>query len=284
VLDHQDGVPGIDESMEHGDEFIDVGAVKANARFLEQKQFPFLTAIESWFLLSQSTEQMGDEFDALRFTATESWAGLAEREVIQSGIVERLEGTPNTRERGKKLESLADRQPEDLGDVVSAKLDIQSFLTETLTTADVAGDEGWGEEVHFEFDTAGPFAGWASPLGAIERESAGGITAEPRFRCLGEQGPNIVKEPDVCGWDGPRSTANGGLIDFVNRAEGFSAPGDRALRAVRGTFTGPGFGKAGLDCRKQAFADQCALAGTANAGNEDQPAERDGHGKVFEIV
>ena len=78
VFDHQDGVPLVDEPVEHVQQFADVGKVQAGGGFIEQVDCaaggPFA--------------QFACELDPLGFASRECRGGLAELEVFESDVTE----------------------------------------------------------------------------------------------------------------------------------------------------------------------------------------------------
>ncbi len=89
VFDHDDRVAGIDETLNHFDQSLHVCHVQADGRFFEDEQIVLLLRIKKRGLL-QTTQQMRDEFHALRFAAAERGAGLSEFQIAKAGVAQRL--------------------------------------------------------------------------------------------------------------------------------------------------------------------------------------------------
>ena len=81
VLDHQHGIAGGHESVQHVEEQLDVGEVQAGGRLVQQVERP-----AGAFL-----DQLAGELDALGLAAGEGRRRLAELHVIQPHVVQRLQ-------------------------------------------------------------------------------------------------------------------------------------------------------------------------------------------------
>ncbi len=81
VLDHDDGVPVIDKSMQHIEEQFNIGHVQANGRLFQQiKCRSWLAHFANAFVFcaTDAALQLGHELEPLRFTAAQGRAGLPE--------------------------------------------------------------------------------------------------------------------------------------------------------------------------------------------------------------
>jgi len=284
MFDDHHGMAGVDQAVQDGDEEADVGHVESDGGFFEEEEVAFGVWLGGGGVVGEAGEEVGDEFDALRFAAAERRAGLAELEVTEAGIAQDLEWASDAGEGGEEGEGFFHAEVEHLSDVATGELDIERFGFEAEALAGFAPGEGGREEVHLQLDGAGALAFRASALGAIEGEPAGGVAAEARFGDLGEQASDIVEEADVgCGY-GARGAADGGLIDLEDGADLLGAFGDLA------DFGGEGGGWAfavfegGVEGWQQAFAEQGTFTGTAHAGEGGEPCQGDAQGDLAEIV
>ena len=173
--------------------------------------------------LFQAGQQMADQLHPLGLAAAERGAGLAELEVAQAGIAQRLQRALDPRQAGKELQRLLHRQFQHRGDVLAVVFDIERLAVEPCPAADFAADERGRQEVHLQLDRAGALALGAAALRAVEREPAGRIAAQPRLGHLREQLADVVKEADVGGRDRARRAANGRLVHFIDGLEGVPA-------------------------------------------------------------
>jgi hypothetical protein len=232
VFDDDDGVSGIDEAMEDIEEESDIGHVKADGGFFEEKEVVGSAPGGQGVGIGEAGEEVRDEFDALRFAAAEGGAGLAEFQVSEARIVEGGQGAGDTWKRLKEFERFLDGEIEDLGDVLVVELDIEGFTAEPASGTGFAQDKGRREEVHFEFDAAGALAFGATALGTVEREASGAVAAETRFGQLSEETADVVKKADVRGGDRTRGAPDGGLVDLMDGTEGFRAGADGTARVI----------------------------------------------------
>ena len=166
---------------------------------------------------------MADQLHPLRFAAAERGTGLAELEITQAGIAQRLQRAPDLRQARKEVQRFLHRQFQHRGNVLAVVLDIERLAVEPCPAADFATDERGRQEVHFQLDRAGPLALGAAALRAVEGEPAGRIAAQPRLGDLREQLADVVKEPDVGGGNRARRAANRRLVHFINGLEGVEA-------------------------------------------------------------
>ena len=83
VLDHDDGVAAVDQPVQHVEQPLDVGEVQAGRRLVEDVERP----------PGRGLGQLGGELDALRLAARERGRGLAEADVAQADVVQRLQAS-----------------------------------------------------------------------------------------------------------------------------------------------------------------------------------------------
>ena len=95
----------------------------------------------------------------------------------------------------KEIHRLLHGHLQHLGDVLAAVLDIQRFAVEPAAAAVFAAHEGRRQEIHLQFDGAGAFTFRAASLGAVERETARPVAAQPRFGDLGNSWRMSSKNP-----------------------------------------------------------------------------------------
>src|SRR5262245_38079980 len=96
------------------------------------------------------------------------------------------------------------------------EFDVEGLSVETRSAANFAADESGRKEVHFQFDGSCAFAFRTASLRAVEGEAPGQIAAQPGFRNLGEQLPDIVEKANIGCGNGPRRPADRRLVDFVH--------------------------------------------------------------------
>jgi hypothetical protein len=81
VLDHEHGVAGVDEPLQHLEQLLDVGEVEAGRRLVEDVER----------LAGRDLRQLGGELHPLRLAARERRRRLAELDVVEADVVQRLQ-------------------------------------------------------------------------------------------------------------------------------------------------------------------------------------------------
>src|SRR6185503_15028534 len=140
---------------------------------------------------------MRDKFNALRFTAAECWTGLPKLQVSEAGIAERLEWPLDLWKAGEELRGFLDTHLQHLGDVLRLIKHVQRLAVESRSFASFAAHIGRRQKVHFQLDSPGAFTFRTTALSAVKGETAGRITAQPRFRSFREKLPDFVEEAHV---------------------------------------------------------------------------------------
>jgi len=158
MFDHQDRMPAIDQALEHFDQPPHIGAVQANRGFFEDEEIALRGAMGGGRPLLQPGQQMGYQLDALGLAAAEGRAGLPQLEVIQTGVVQGVQGAVDAGLGGEERPRLGYAQLQHLRDVLAVELDLESLAVESQAAAAFAPHERRWQEVHLEFDHARPFA------------------------------------------------------------------------------------------------------------------------------
>jgi hypothetical protein len=104
VFDDDDGVTGIDEALDDFDQTFHVGHVQADGGFFQnekRRRCSWLFHLEQdrlfqrrrfvGFSGGKTGEQVSDEFQPLGFAAAQRWARLAEAQIFETGVAQRLE-------------------------------------------------------------------------------------------------------------------------------------------------------------------------------------------------
>ena len=133
--------------------------------------------------------------------------------------------------------------------------------------------------MHLDFDLAVALAGLAAAAAHIEAEATRGISARLRLLRRGEQGANVVPQPDVGGRVAARRSTDGALVDvddLVNRLK----PCDLTVRARAPVRVVHAVGQG----RRERVGDKRAFTRAGYAGDHGERA--DGHLKsdVFQVV
>ena len=243
--------------------------MQAGGRFIEQ--------IER--LAGVGPSKLGGEFDALGFAAGECRGALAEREVIEADVAQRLQDAADFRNVGEQLDGLAARHVEHVGDALAVEVHFEHVAVVALAAAGVALDPDIGQEVHLDANLAVAFAGFAAAAGDVEAEAPRGVAAQFRFGELREQLADQIEHAGVGGGVRGRRVAERLLIDADHFVDQLDAA-DRFVRAGNGARAVQRFGELVVE---HVF-DERALAAAADAGDGDERAEREFDVDVFEIV
>src|SRR5206468_9747582 len=107
VLDDNHGVAVLDQPVQHLEQLLDVREVQPRRRLVED--------IEG--AAGRPARQLGGELHALRLAARERGGRLAETDVVQADVVERLKFRLDHRYRIEEGQRLMNSQVKDLGDV-----------------------------------------------------------------------------------------------------------------------------------------------------------------------
>ena len=83
VLDHEHGVACIDEPLEHLQELLDIGEMKAGCRFVKDVERPACGDLA----------ELGGELDPLRLASRKSGCRLPEAHVVKADVMQRLQAT-----------------------------------------------------------------------------------------------------------------------------------------------------------------------------------------------
>src|SRR5215210_4875670 len=187
VLDHDDGVALVDESLQHLQQPLDVGELQPGGRLVEDVER----------LTRCDLAQLRGQLDPLRLAARQRRRGLAEPHVVEPDVVQRLDAALDLRDVGEELERLLDRHVEHVGDRLALEADVQRLAVVALAVALLARHVDVREEVHLDLDLAVAAADLAAAALDVEREAAGLVAARPRLLGLREQVADLVEEPDV---------------------------------------------------------------------------------------
>ncbi len=140
VLDDDDGVALRGESVEDLQQLSHVVEVKTSGRLVENVEGP-----SGPFL-----DQFSCKLDPLRLAARERRRGLAELQVIEADIVQRLKHRGDFGDIGEVLKRLLNVHLQNVGDALPFEADVQGLSVEPFPLADRAGHPDIGEEIHLQ--------------------------------------------------------------------------------------------------------------------------------------
>ena len=222
VLDHEHGVAAVDEALQRLEQLLDVGEVQAGGRLVEDVQRP----------TGRHLAELGGELDALRLAAGERRRRLAERHVVETDVVQRLQAPADLRDLREEGERLLDRHLEHVGDRLPLEAHLERLAVVALALARLARDVDVGQEVHLDLDLAVALAGLAAAALDVEREAARLVAAHLRVGRQRVQLADVREEVGVRGRVRARRAADRALVDLDHLVEHVDAL-DRLVRAGR---------------------------------------------------
>ena len=220
--------------------------------------------------------ELAGQLHALRLAAGERGGRLAEMDVAEADIDQRLQLLPDLRDVVEHGQRVFDGEIEDVGDGVAVELDRERLLVVAPAVADFAEDVDVGQEVHLDAALAVALAGFAAASGDVEGEAAGLVAALARLGQHGEEVADGGEDAGVGRRIGARRAADGRLVDadgLVDLVEALDACVFARLFARAVEFAGQ---RAVED-----VVDQRALAGAGDAGHHGHDAEGKAGGDVL---
>jgi hypothetical protein len=216
VLDGDDGVAGVDEPRERAQEHLDVDAMQARRRLVEQEQRRLRLRAE-----------VRRQLEALRLAARQRRRRLAQLQVAEADVDERLQPRHQLARRfvvGREARHrLVDGEIEAVADRQAVPAHAEHLVREAAPVAGVAEHGDIREEVHLERDRAVAAAGLAAPAalvgGDVEREGAGAETETLGVVRGGEARAQLVHRLQVGGGVAARAAAERRLVDEHDGAE-----------------------------------------------------------------
>src|SRR5581483_5230189 len=212
------------------------------------------------------------ELHALRLAAGKLRARLAELDVAEAHVIQRLEHLRDLGEVLEERERFLDSHAQHVGDGLAAVVDLQRLGVVARAVADFAVDVNVGQEMHLDALGALALAGLAPPAFDVEAEAAHLIAADLGLAGEGEDLADLVKHTGVGGGVGARRSADGALVnldhlvDLGHALDGFMRAG-LYLRRV----------ELALQRRQERLVDERGLAAAADAGDANEAAEGDAH-------
>ncbi len=198
VLDDDDRLAGVDESVEQAEELLDVGEVEAGGRLVEDVDAALL-------------RQVGGELEPLALAAGQGRQRLAEAEVAETDIGEsHQDGVGSGCARVARIEELLRLRHghrKHLADVAAAEVVLEHRRLETLSFADLADGLHAGHDAKVGVDHPGSVAVGACAFG-VGAEQCGLHSVGLR-----ECGADGVEQPGVRGRIAAPRPADPALVD-----------------------------------------------------------------------
>ena len=235
VLDHHHRVAQVDQPVEHVEQLGQVVEVQAGGRLVEQVERP----------AGVGPRELGGQLHALRLAAGERRRRLAEREVVEPHVAERLQDAADLGDVLEQLDRLAARHVEHVGDRLAVVADGQRLGVVAPAAARVALDPDVGQEVHLDPQLPVAFALLAPPARHVEAEPPRRVAAELGLGQLGEERADQVEHAGVRGRVRGRRLPQRLLIDADHLVDLLDAA-DRVVRARERSWRGAASGPAAL--------------------------------------
>ena len=140
VLDDDDGVAQIDQAMEHVEQLANIVEMQTGGRLVEQIERS----------AGVGPGQLGGQLDALGFAAGKRVGRLAESQIIEADVAQRLQDAADFRNVLEQLERPAARHFQHVGNRLAVISDGERFGIVAPAAAGIALDPHVGQEVHFD--------------------------------------------------------------------------------------------------------------------------------------
>src|SRR5687767_2036834 len=269
VLDDDHGVARFDQAVQHLEQLLDVGEVQPGRRLVEDVER----------LAGGAPRQLRRELHPLRLSPRERRGRLAEMDVAETDVEQRLQLRRDGGDVLEELERVLDRHAEDVRDVLSLVVDLERLAVVALPGADLAGHVHVGEELHLDLDDPVARARLAPPALHVEGEAAGRVAADPGVGDLAEDVADRREEAGVGRGVRARCAADRRLVDVDHLVEELDALDDvvlaRALLRLRDRLR---------ETAVQDVVHERALPRAGDARHRDEDAERHADVDVLQVV
>ena len=222
---------------------------------------------------------MSRKFQALRFAARQRRHRLAQAQIIETHVGERLQACQYRCVLRKECQCFVHRHLEDVGDRLAVERHFEHFGTETFAVAIGAAQIHVGQELHLDVLEAVAAAGRAATVARIEAERGASVATLFCERRLREEIANRIEGADVtCGIRARRATDRR-LIHHDHVTD--------QLVSVQCTMRARRLGRLAFvfaQRRVEHVLHERGFARARYARDAHEPVERKTHVDVFEIV
>ena len=181
-------------------------------------------------LAGRDLAELRGELDALRLAARERRRRLAELDVVEADVVQRLQPPAQLRDLGEEGERLLDRHLEHVRDRLALEAHLQRLLVVAVPVAGLAGHVDVGQEVHLDLDRPVALARLAAAAADVEGEAARLVAAHLRLGRERVELADVREQVDVGGRVRARRAADRLLVDVDHLVEDLD-PLDRRVLA-----------------------------------------------------
>ena len=158
MFDNQYGVPRVDKIVQDFEEQLNVGKVQSGCRFIEQIERLSGTLLGEFL----------GELDALRLAARERGGRLAEFDIIEPDVMQRLQLVSHLRDVLEQLQQLLNIHLQHFGNRLAFELHLQRFTVVAMALADGARHPHVRQKVHLQLVRAISFTRLASATGHVK--------------------------------------------------------------------------------------------------------------------
>ena len=190
--------------MQHLEQQINIGKVQAGGGFVQDVERAAGVAFT----------KLQRELDALSFTARQCGCSLAELDIAQANVQQRVQLARDGRDGLEELCRHFDCQVKDLRNVLAFVLHLKSFAVVAHAFADVARHIHIWQKVHLDLHHAIALAGFTTATSNVEAEASCAVASLTGGIHLSHQLADWRKEPGVGRRVAARRTANRRLVDI----------------------------------------------------------------------
>ena len=269
VLDDHHRVAQIDQAIEHVQQLGQVVEVQPGGGLVQEVEGPS----------GVGAGELGGQFHPLGLAAGERGGGLAQGNVAQADVAERLQNAADLGDLLEQPAGLVAGHVQHVGDRLAVVADGQRLGVVAAALAGLAFDPNVGQEVHLDLELPVALALLAASAGHVEAETAGRVAAELGLGKLGEQLADQVEHAGEGGRVRGGRLAQGLLVDADHLVD-LLQPADRVV--------GPGEGLRPVQRPRQGVVehvlDQRALAAAAGTGDHGEAPQRDGGVDALQVI
>ena len=269
VLHDEHRVARVDQPLEHGEQLPDVGHVKAGRRLVQYVER----------LAGRPLRQFAGEFHPLGLAAGERRRRLAEMEIVEADVAERLELPRDVGGICEDLPGVTDLHVQKLGDVLPLPADLERVFREPGTAADLARHPHVRQKIHVEPRGAVALAGFAAAAGHVETEPSRLPAPFLRLRQHREQIADVVPDLYISRRIASGRPADRRLVDHDHLVE-LIGPRDAVELAGHGRLAP----EETSQLRLQHVAHERTFSTPGNPRHADEHAERDLDVDRFQVV
>lgn len=269
VFNDDDGVAMVAQPVEHAEQLFNIVEVQTGGGFVKDVER----------IAGVAFGQFAGQFDSLGLAAGQGRGILAEGDIRQTDVHQRLEFAPERGDSVEKAQSIFDRERKNFVDGLAFVMDFQGFAVIAPPPAHIAGDIDIRQEMHFNLDDTVALTGLAASPFDVETESPRCVTPRPCLLGTGKQLADRSEQTGVRGGVGAWCAADGTLVDIDDLVEMMQtfdgAAGGRALTGAVQVLR---------SIAVEGVIDKCGFARTRDPGNRRHQSDGQGHIHVFEIV